>query len=376
MNKTRSILSTLCFCFLLACAPQEKKKDGNECVVDFDKATEEQVEIKDIEYIPLETTEVSLLGFVDKVVYKQGKFYVLDRTNSGVYIFDQTGHFLSSICKPGEGPGEYLELMDMDVDDKGNVYIADNGRKEIICYQEANPERYTILPVNEHFKEFCVLDAHMFLLRDVFGAEGQKIKLALYDANKKSLNTLLEKKDESVNEMGILQCSKHYLYNSNGKIYYNERFTPFIYSISPKGELTKTYSIASRHYIPKEELKGLENKPQLFIQETKYIKDMVSIYENDCYFMCMPFIKPSATYLLVPKKSPQEAKRIDLMEIKELQGISQIEGVVNNRFLTVLNYSEELPEEVKQHPQLESVNEESNPILVLFDINIANANGI
>ena len=206
MNKTRSILSVLCFCFLLACAPQEKKKDGNECVVDFDKATEEQVEIKDIEYIPLETTEVSLLGFVDKVVYKQGKFYVLDRTNSGVYIFDQTGHFLSSICKPGEGPGEYLELMDMDVDDKGNVYIADNGRKEIICYQEANPERYTILPVNEHFKEFCVLDAHMFLLRDVFGAEGQKIKLALYDANKKSLNTLLEKKDESVNEMGILQC--------------------------------------------------------------------------------------------------------------------------------------------------------------------------
>lgn len=125
------------------------------------------------------------------------------------------------------------------------------------------------------------------------------------------------------------------------------------------------FTIASEDYVPEGTLKELEGNPQKFLQENRYIKDISSIYENDKYLVCMPFVALSATYLLIPKSGDSPAKKVDLLKASRLQGISQIEGVVGNRFLALLNYSEELPAEVKQQ-LLPLLDKEPNPILALF----------
>lgn len=367
MNKLFFTISILCTCLISCNQTNNKQVENNR--IDFDNVSSGEFEIKDIEYIPLETKESCLLGNIHKIIYKNDKFYILDRDqNKGVCIFDKNGRFLSSISKQGEGPGEYIEIMDMDTDNEGNVYIADNAKMDIIKYKQANSDDYEVIHVGEHFMEFCYLDKQSFLLRDVFGSEGQKMKVARFNPAQNSVTPILDSKFKSINEMDIMKCSKHYLYRSGEQIYYNERFTPAIYSISPDGELVEQYTIASERYISENGLKGLEKNPVKFIQETEHIKDIICLYENDTYLVCMPFITPSAIYLLVPKDNSLKTRKINLMDKKEFQGASQIEGVAKNKFFVLMNYSEAQAELLKNNDKLKSWNEESNPVLVLFSI--------
>lgn len=354
---------------LFADNPKEQGDNKKIDVIDFDNTTTGEIRINDIEYIPLETMDHSLLGTINKVIFKNNKFYILDKgQNKGVYIFDKKGKFISSIVRSGDGPGEYIEIMDMDVDNDNNVYIADNARTNIIKYTQADPDKYEIIPIGEHFMEFAYLNEQYFILCNMFTSKGQTAKLARFDRKDNAITPILEKGSSDVNEMNILKCSQHYLYRSNEEILYNERFTPYIYSIAPTGKLTEKYMIHSNHYIQEEKLKGLEKNPMKFMQETSYIKDIICLYENKDYFLCLPFIKPSATYLLIPQREPQTAKRIDLAKQDELQGASLIIGTADNRFIVSINYSESLKEKLKD--KLKSWSEESNPLLVLFSFNI------
>lgn len=245
-----------------------------------------------------------------------------------------------------------------------NIYIADNARMEIIKYIQADPYTYETIHIGEHFMEFACLNEQSFILSNVFGPKGQKAKLAYFNRETESITPLLSPQYQSVNELDIVRCSQHYLYRSNDQILYNERFTPNVYSIDNTGKLIHLYSINSQHYIPEQKLKGLEKDPVKFMQETTYIKDIICLYENNDYFICMPFIRPSATYLRISKKNPQIAKKLDLRNQDILQEFSLIRGVVENRFLVTMNYSEE--QAMKLKDKLPTWNEESNPILVLF----------
>ena len=81
-------------------------------------------EMADVEYIPLETTDNSLISTLaytavsDKyIVIGEAKFFE-------IFLFDRQGKFIRKIGRRGNGPGEYLAFHDMDVDfDKEEVYI-------------------------------------------------------------------------------------------------------------------------------------------------------------------------------------------------------------------------------------------------------------
>ena len=299
----RKIIYIYLIPYLLLLSCQNTTYQEQVQCIDYDNLSNGDFIIKEIEYVPLETTDQSLLGSIKKVLFKNNKFYILDTSeNNGVYIFDRKGRFLSAINKQGEAPDEYIELMDMDVDNEGNVYIADNARMNLLKYNPSNSELQEIIHTGLHFFEFACLDSHSFLLRDVFDPKEAKAKLAYYDATSKKLEPILKSQTSAINEMSIMKCSKHYLYRSGNQIYYNERFTPEIYSLSTEGKLTSAYSIHSDSYIQEDELKGMENKPLKFIQETTHIKDITCLYENETYFICAPFIVPSSKYVLIPKE--------------------------------------------------------------------------
>ena len=140
---------------MVACQSQSSKIDDNPILIDWDKTSICDFDVENVEYIPLETTDNSLLGSVGKVLFRNNCFYVLDKMSGGVYVFDRMGKFLSSIVKPGEGPDEYIELMDMDVDREGNVYIADNARMVIQKYRFPEWKLDETFDVGKHYWEFC-----------------------------------------------------------------------------------------------------------------------------------------------------------------------------------------------------------------------------
>ncbi len=92
--------------------------------------------IHDYQLIVLETTPESIVGEVHKVIFAKSRVFVLDISKSkSVFVFNQKGEFLHRIGLIGQGPGEYIEPMDMAVDSINNeVIIYDQGTKKLLFY--------------------------------------------------------------------------------------------------------------------------------------------------------------------------------------------------------------------------------------------------
>ena len=71
--------------------------------------------------IPLETSELSILGEIEKVIKRDGLIYVKSR-HRPLALFDEKGHFIHNIGKIGSGPEDYSMLADFDVNKK-EIYI-------------------------------------------------------------------------------------------------------------------------------------------------------------------------------------------------------------------------------------------------------------
>jgi hypothetical protein len=81
-----------------------------------------------IEYLPLQTTDSSLISRIDKVVITNYNIYVNNR-GSDILCFDKNGNFVSNLSKTGRGPGEYTFIMDFDISsDSKKLILLANGK--------------------------------------------------------------------------------------------------------------------------------------------------------------------------------------------------------------------------------------------------------
>ena len=82
----------------------------------------------DIEYIPLQTLESSLISRIEKVVITDDNIYVNNR-GTDIICFDKIGNFISKLSKSGRGPGEYTFIQDFDISsDNTNLILLSNGK--------------------------------------------------------------------------------------------------------------------------------------------------------------------------------------------------------------------------------------------------------
>lgn len=106
-------------------------------------------EVSDV--ICLETTDESLLARVSKVVSYKNEYYLLDRSQKRLYVFDGNGHYMRCIGAVGDGPGEYVHLSDFTIDEE-------NGRVAILDA----PSNIYLYDLQGNFLESKRLDKSMF----------------------------------------------------------------------------------------------------------------------------------------------------------------------------------------------------------------------
>jgi len=87
--------------------------------------------IENIESIPLETRNNSLIGQLTKGVIDKSGIYLLDFKNQCLLNFDKRGKFIRKIGQRGKGPNEFLEVRDFCISNN-NLYTLDY--KKILCY--------------------------------------------------------------------------------------------------------------------------------------------------------------------------------------------------------------------------------------------------
>ncbi len=101
---------------------------------DFGKKYDFYDVVKDIEYVPLEMTEESVVGGVLMIKFYKNYILFLDEQTKSIFIFDDKGKYIRKISRVGLGPGEYISINAFCVHPKtGMITIAASFRK-IITY--------------------------------------------------------------------------------------------------------------------------------------------------------------------------------------------------------------------------------------------------
>ena len=75
----------------------------------------------DVEYIPLQTTENSLIRYINDINRSEDKLYVF--TSSQVLCFDQEGNYLYNLDNQGRGPEEYTFIYDWDISPENKILV-------------------------------------------------------------------------------------------------------------------------------------------------------------------------------------------------------------------------------------------------------------
>lgn len=133
---TRYFLYLLVYVVLLAANPVScsTQSENKYCKITLKQNVPIDEYIKSYDgYIPLETTDESLVGNISKLLYENGKLIVVDKGNNKILVFDATtGKFLNCVGHQGRGPKEFISLRDVVVAD-GKLYVLDMGK--ILTYK-------------------------------------------------------------------------------------------------------------------------------------------------------------------------------------------------------------------------------------------------
>jgi hypothetical protein len=78
---------------------------------------------EDVEILRLHGEGAPLFGWASSssMVVKEDKYYIAAADK--VHLYDATGKYLNSVGEKGRGPGEYVELLDMMVEENGNISV-------------------------------------------------------------------------------------------------------------------------------------------------------------------------------------------------------------------------------------------------------------
>ena len=97
------------------CTPRSQMDDA--IFVDLDQPEKASLfdYFRSIELTPLETSSDVLITGISKIIVHQNNYYVLDKPQCIIFVFDKMGKFLFKIATKGQGAGEYSFIQDFTI---------------------------------------------------------------------------------------------------------------------------------------------------------------------------------------------------------------------------------------------------------------------
>lgn len=350
------------FCYLLASCGSKVSDNGN--TLNIDGAEKKAPSISEIKAVALETNDSVVVGSINKMLVRNDRIYLYDRNNGQFFIFTSEGKHISTINKRGTGPQEYIMPIDMDVDNNGNIYIADAGSRNIIVYDNHGLFIKRI-DVGRMFTGIGVVDENNIWLANVSENSNINIKLAYYNVLKKKLNVVSKSRID--NELAIPMVAASPFFRSGEKLMFYDRFTPYCYALGNNGLTCDTIEIVSERIPQTKDIEEWVKKPEL-MRTTDRISGITALYfaDNNLY---ITFASQHSTNMLYLNNREQIV--FDSFNNKRTMHLNQIIYASYGKYLLSYMSAEDFVEkkalfcdEVKKVAK--KITPESNPIIIMY----------
>lgn len=262
-----------------------------------------------VRIIKLETTEKSVIGYIDKVVINNDNIFIIDKRLKVVRSFDLDGRFLNDIGTMGNGPGEYISPIDICISDS-IVNVLDDAQNKIIRY------RFDGSFVDETQVPFFALQFATMRNGDyVFrGKNSHNYHLGdLHDYYIWVCDSTMKIKQKGFyyNQPNINFCPMSYFSKQNDDIYFTDFVCDTIYQVKDE-QLEKRYILdfSSNHNI--DEINRYESKyfdRALSTGELALLEDFVVVDQFVFITIAMPYAR-TYVYNKLTKETIEKSKFI------------------------------------------------------------------
>jgi hypothetical protein len=201
----------------------------------------------DVTYVPLQTSENSLIGHIQEIRTINGKFYIF--TFREVLCFDKTGHYLYKLHKEGKGPEEYTSIYDFDVSSDNDLLIILVDRK-IFVYKD-NGSSFIFsksLKFNDQPSKTDFVPGQKNILLSYFSPSGNEpFRNVLINLNGDTLNLRLNHYKYKLTKnimFGMAYDNLNYEYNN--KIHFKEMLSDTVFVLDQKNNIRPYFILDSR----------------------------------------------------------------------------------------------------------------------------------
>ncbi|GAB2615463.1 6-bladed beta-propeller [Belliella aquatica] len=219
----------ICYVILFGCSKSEESNEFmNTKLIDFknvknfDSLISPRDLMKDVEYIKFNTPDEFKLTSVSKIQEMENKLIVLDGKNNILIAFDSNGNYIAQVGKIGEGPEEYKEASDFDIDQNSNIINIFSRADHAILQFDSDLKFLKKIKLKNWASQFGVLESGNLALYSYLGEESNKFNISIYNQSGEVIDQKMmvnpSKNFIPLNYSGFIN-KEFYTYPLSSKIY-------------------------------------------------------------------------------------------------------------------------------------------------------------
>ena len=351
----------------------DKKNTKASGLIDLNRI--DRVSVNDlfesIELVQLETTDECLIAHATKIIFYNDRYYVFDVRQQAIFCFNSAGKFVFKISNRGQGPEEYLNLEDFNIDSYnrhllllvpfGSLVTFDADGKfvskirlpeELVAYNE-------VYPLNKDTLLFTSLN---------------KYAQATYSKRK---NSLIKKRLAGINHNVFSPLRKTYTYNdrvffspppSNDIINVSDDTIAFSWNFGNRNNTRKQIENVKKFI--ESESDSYKRATRNFVLEKRMNYNIMYNYETSRYRICiLDYGEPEFRHVFYDKETNQPF--VFDKTIEEIQflipNFNEESIIVSEQRFKYKIYDDTLLSE-NQKKIIHSHKEEDNPFLVKYNL--------
>ena len=277
MKKTIFLLIGL---ILFACKKDQTDSLRNKdlITIDFESSLVDKLKfsqfVDTIEFIPLETTDESLISDVNRIVYADSLYYIHSTRSlmdSKLLVFNSSGQFCRKISQRGYGPGEYIDITDFLVTDE-YVVIATNFK--LIKYDKQG-RFFKEYKIEQQVKEFLERKDSSYLVYN-FGSDRKGFTLLNQMNDEGVVEARFFKRKENEVKISSNRINLRSLIFYDNSYYLNYPYRDTIFEIQNENVRPFYYVNYGNKQIP-EELFDLSDEHDVMIKKLSSLDDYICL---------------------------------------------------------------------------------------------------
>lgn len=356
--------------------------DKNKLVLNFNHfLNEKEISINElvdsIKFIPLQTTEESLIAEVNKLICTDHYYFILDSDiGKNVLIFSNKGVFIKKI-PTGQGPEEIYNPGDIAIDEEQNHLIVYN-RKGLSFYDyKGNFIKRELLPFN--FKNFRIIpNGFLFIIvpnQNNHLEKLSKMQVLITDRNFRIISTGLPFHYSENLNYGITDYTSSFMNDTNFSFKFSNKIYQYVdtLSIQEKYQLDFSDKELPNKYLEmsdKEVLNTLKNNDFYYFMGN-YIKndthEYFTLYNRYNKMTYQTFIfRDKVSGKLIGGNKISLNDNIPFFSFPLTAYKNEFIGAISPQSINY--YLSENEEKWKNNALFDQVDSDSNPILVKYNL--------